>query len=133
MTKAREWYFSQSDLAEKPDQGFSVLAVDYSEHAATRFKGGVLGWIDREGGSTDWSRVVAETAFSLGNTGDVSPVIVRPEGVFLVRLMEVQPAVQKPFESVRAVLEREEQARLREQLELEFNRDIQSKYPAAMK
>ena len=133
MTKAREWYFSQSDLAEKPDQGFSVLAVDYSEHAATRFKGGVLGWIDREGGSTDWSRVVAETAFSLGNTGDVSPVIVRPEGVFLVRLMVVQPVVQKPFESVRAVLEREEQARLREQLELEFNRDIQSKYPAAMK
>ena len=59
MTKAREWYFSQSDLAEKPDQGFSVLAVDYSEHAATRFKGGVLGWIDREGGSTDWSRVMA--------------------------------------------------------------------------
>ena len=47
--------------------------------------------------------------------------------------MVVQPVVQKPFESVRAVLEREEQARLREQLELEFNRDIQSKYPAAMK
>jgi len=133
MTQARNWYFNQSDLVGKPEQGFSVLSVDYSEHAATRFKGGVLGWIESEGGGTDWTRAVAETAFSLGNAGDVSPVIVRPEGVFLVRLMEVRPGEQRSFESVRAVLEREEQARLREQLELEFNRDIQSKYPAAMK
>lgn len=133
MTQARGWYFNQCDLAEKPEQGFSVLSVDYSEHAATRFKGGVLGWIGREGGGTDWIRAVAETAFSLGDAGDVSPVVVRPEGVFLVRLMEVRPGEQRAFESVRAVLEREEQARQRKQLEVEFNQEIRSKYPAAMK
>jgi hypothetical protein len=130
LTKAREWFYGESDLVDHPDKGFSVLAVDHSEHAATRFKGGVWGWIEAQGGATDFDRAIAEIAFSIAEVGEVSPVIPRPEGIFLVRLMAVKPAVQRSFESVRAELERAEQSRLRKQLQADFIKRIEDKYPA---
>ena len=123
-TKAREWFFEESDLADQPGKGFSVLLVDHSEHAASRFKGGVLGWIDAKGGATEWNRAVAEMAFSIDKVGEVSPVTTRPEGVFLVRWMAHKPALQRSFDSVRAELEKLERNRLKEQLETEFRKGI---------
>lgn len=102
--------------------------MDYSEHAATRFKGGVVGWLDQSASNADWTRAVAEIGFSLKKVGDVSPVISRSEGVFLVRFMASKSAVEKPFEAVRKLLEREEHARLRTQLEPEFEEEIMSKH-----
>jgi hypothetical protein len=125
LTKAREWFFEESDLADQPEKGFSVLSVDHSEHAASRFKGGVLGWIEAKGGATEWNRAVAEMAFSIPELGDVSPVTTRPEGVFLVRWMAHKPALKRSFDSARAELEKLERNRLKEQLEAEFRRGIQ--------
>ena len=128
LTKARDWFFNESDLAKHPDKGFSVLSVDHSEHAATRFKGGVLGWLEAGKGSTDWLRAVTEIGFSISETGGVRPVTSHSEGIFLVRLMGVKPAVQRPFESVRAELERAEHSRLRAELEDQFYKAIESTY-----
>ncbi|MES2659073.1 MAG: peptidylprolyl isomerase [Verrucomicrobiota bacterium] len=133
LDQAREWFFSQSELVKQPDQGFSTLSVDYSEHAATRFQGGVLGWIEAEGTGTGWTREVARIAFSLNEVGEVSPVTTGPEGVFLVRSMAMKPAMTGSYESVRSQLEREEQARVKKQREQEFQQEIQSKYPAVVK
>lgn len=132
LGQAREWFFGQSELVKQPDQGFSILSVDYSEHAATRFKGGVLGWIEAEGGGNGWTREVARIAFSLKAAGEVSPVVTGPEGVFLVRSMAVKLAMTGSYETVRNLLEREEQARLKKQLEQEFQQISQSKYPAVV-
>lgn len=129
MKQAREWLSNDTDLASHPDKGFSVLAVDYSEHAPTRFAGGVLGWLDAGAGATAWHRAVAQIAFSLKQVGEVSPVVARPEGIFLVRWMAHRPATRETFESVRPLLEREEQNRLRQQLETEFERAIEDRYP----
>lgn len=131
LAQAREWFFGQSELVKHPEQGFSVLSVDYSEHAPTRFKGGVLGWIEADGVGSGWSREVARIAFSLKEVGEVSPVLTGPEGVFLVRKMAVEPAKTGSFEATRNLLEREEQIRLKKKLEQEFQEEIQSKYPAA--
>ena len=128
MTKAREWFFNESDLAEQIDKGFSVLAVDHSEHAPTRFKGGVLGWLDAQSGGSDWNHAVTKITFSLKETGEVSPVVMAPEGVFLVRLMAIQPAKKQSFQDVRPSLEREEQTRLRKQLEDKFYQGIKDRY-----
>ncbi|MGJ8640234.1 MAG: peptidylprolyl isomerase [Opitutaceae bacterium] len=120
LKQARDWFLNESDLASQPELGFSVLSVDHSEHAPTRFKGGVLGWLDADGGNSDWSRAVAETAFSLSEVGEVSPVITRSEGIFLVRWMALQPGVRSPFDSVKSKIKSEEQQRLRNALEAEF-------------
>jgi len=133
LGQAREWLFSQSDLVQQPDQGFSTLSVDYSEHAATRFKGGVLGWIEAEDGGSGWSREVARIAFLLAAAGDVSPVVTGSEGVFLVRFMAVKPGMTNSYEDVRNLLEREEHARLKQQEEQKFQDVIRLRYPTVVK
>lgn len=129
LTTARDWLFSNGDLKDHPEQGFAMLSVDHSEHAASRFKGGVVGWLERAGGMDAWTKAVAEIAFSLKDPGEVSAVLARPEGVFLVRYMAQQPAVLRPFEAVSGELEQTERQQLRKTAEKEFESAIQQKYP----
>lgn len=126
---ARDWYFKNSDLDKQPEQGFSMLSVDYSEHPASRYQGGVVGWLEREGGMDSWTKAVAEIAFSLEKPGEVSAVIVRNEGVFLVRYMALSPAILRPFESVSDELEKAEISRMRQQAEVEFMKSLAEKHP----
>lgn len=129
MKQAREWFSNNDDLKKHPDQGFSVLGVDYSEHAASRFKGGVVGWMESAGGMDSFSKAVAEIGFALKEAGEVSEVVTRPEGVFLVRCMTLKPAFLRPFESVAGELEQAERQQLRKAAEAEFETAIEKKYP----
>lgn len=129
LKQAREWFSNNDDLKAHPDQGFSVLGVDYSEHAASRFKSGVVGWLEREGGMDSFSKAVAEIGFTLKDTGEVSEVVTRPEGVFLVRLMTLKSGFLRPFESVVGELEQAERQRLRKAAEADFDIGIEKKYP----
>jgi len=128
LTAARTWFFNESELAGHPEKGFAMLSVDHSEHQASRFKNGVVGWVERAGGMDPWRQAVAEIAFALDAVGEVSEVVSRPEGLFLVRLMGLNPAKQVPFEAVSAELAREEQARLRQALESQFEAEIEARY-----
>ncbi len=116
-------------ISEGSQPRFSVLGVDYSEHAASRFKGGIVGWLEREGGMDPWTKALAGIAFSLEETGQVSEVISRPEGIFLVRYMAQQPAILRPFEAVSGDLDQQERQRLRSEAEAKFEADIGAKYP----
>jgi hypothetical protein len=129
MQNARAFVLQSRDLISHPEKGFAMLGADYSEHAASRHRGGVVGWLEHESGADSWTRAVAEIAFSIEKTGDLSEVTIRPEGVFLVRLMEVRRAVTRPFEAVAGELDREERSRRRSELEGEFERQIESRYP----
>jgi len=129
LTAAREFVFQNADIKEHPEQGFSVLSIDYSEHAASRFKSGIVGWTEQAGGMDDWSKALAEIVFSLKEDGEVSAVISKPQGVFLVRLLKRELAVQRSFESVVAELEHEERVRIRKNSEADFTRKIKEKYP----
>jgi hypothetical protein len=129
LSAARDWFFNNGDLKDHPEQGFSVLSVDYSEHAPSRFKGGVVGWLERAGGMDAWTKAVAEIAFSLKHAGEVSAVLSRPEGLFLVRFMALKPAVLRPFEAVSGELDQTERQRLRKSAETDFASAIHDKYP----
>jgi hypothetical protein len=129
LTTAREWFFQNGDLMDHPDQGFSTLGVDYSEHQASRYQSGIVGWMESAGGMDAWTKAVAEILFSLPAPGAVSAVVTRPEGVFLVRYMAAQPAVLRPFESVSEELSRTEQQRIRKAAEADFNKAIAEKHP----
>lgn len=129
LTTAREWLFQNGNIKDHPEQGFSTLGVDYSEHQASRYKSGIVGWLESGGGNDAWTKAVAEILFSLPGPGAVSEVVTRPEGVFLVRYMAAQPAVIRPFEAVSDELARAEKQRLRQASESEFNNAIEGKYP----
>lgn len=129
LTAAREFFFKTGNLKDHPEKAFSVLSVDHSEHQASRYRGGVVDWLERGGGSDPWTKALAEIVFSLEKPGDVSAVISRPEGVFLVRYMAEKPAVLRTFETVSGEIERMERQRLREKAEAEFAATIKARYP----
>jgi peptidyl-prolyl cis-trans isomerase C len=129
LNAAREWLMSHAEVKDHPELGFSVLSVDHSEHAASRFKGGVLGWLQAEGGFDAFSKAVAAMAFSLQTPGQVSDVIVAKEGVFLVRLMEIKPGSHRTFEMVRHEIKQAEIRRIRSQIQQQFQETITKKHP----
>ena len=127
LTEARTFAIENKDIADHPGKGFSILGADYSEHSASRFRGGIVGWLGREGSLDPWSKAVANIAFSLETPGDISEVTARAEGVFLVRLVERKPAVTRSFESVAPTLKRAQESRTRENIRKKFEEDIISR------
>lgn len=124
LTSARDWLLEQPELVANPTEGFGVLSIDHSEHPSSRYKGGVVGWMERAGGLDDWSKAVAEIAFDLGEAGMMSEVVEHPEGFFLVRLLARKDVVQRPFEAVASQLKREEQSRLGQEIEDAFDERV---------
>ena len=121
LESAREW-LSKNDVPA--NKGFGVVSIDHSEHAATRYKGGVLGWFPQDGGGSAWEKEVVQISYSLKNIGDVSPVVEGSNGLLLVRHMGVTAAKDRSFDEVRATLEREERGRIQSAIEKEFERGI---------
>ncbi len=71
---------------------FGVLARDNSDHQASRYRGGVLGWI----GAGDPERysypmVVVETANAMSEAGEISDILEDEDGLYLVRLVNYEP------------------------------------------
>lgn len=129
LHSAREWLMTHPEVKDHPELGFSVLSVDHSEHAASRFKGGILNWIQAEGGFDGFSKAVAAIAFNLESPGQVSDVVTVREGVFLVRLIDTKPRVRRTFEMVKVEIQQAELRRLRSQLQQQFKENLTQKYP----
>lgn len=71
---------------------FGSIARDVSDDAASRYRGGVIGWIAE--GRTDrytYDRAVIDAARALEKPGAVSDVLRGEGGVYLVRLVESEP------------------------------------------
>jgi peptidyl-prolyl cis-trans isomerase D len=81
---------------------FAKLAEQYSEDALSASSGGDLGFIARG----DLDPRVEDVLFTL-KKGEISDPIRTDLGFQIVQLTEVKPARQKPFEDVRAEVERD--------------------------
>lgn len=79
---------------------FGALAAR-SIHSSSRRQGGDLGWLTRAQASLALPQDVVRALFVLNEPGEVSPVMINAEGVFLLKLIETRPARVKPFEAVR--------------------------------
>lgn len=104
--------------------GFGPLAIRNTEHSASRYQGGDIGWIESGAANSPWHQTVLEVAADLKEPGDLSPVIAGEKGLFLVRLIERQAASVRPLESVRAGIEQRLRSQRRRDLEEAFRRDI---------
>lgn len=129
LSTARDWLLNNPSVKDDPSQGFSVLSVDHSEHAPSRYKGGVIGWLEASGGFDPFTKAVATIAFSIEQEGALSQVVERSEGVFLVRLMKIQPSNHRSFESVKKHIVDSELQRLRNLAEKNFKESIAQKHP----
>lgn len=95
--------------AKAPGADFAALARANSDDAGSKTGGGSLGWIAKGGmpGAFD------DTAFAM-QAGEVRGPVKTDFGWHIVKVSAVQAAVQRPFEDVRAELEKELQEGSRE-------------------
>ena len=93
----------------KNPAGFAEAAKKHSQDPGSAAKGGDLGSISR--GTMKEVPGFEEAAFKL-KAGEISPPVETPHGYHLIRVTALQPAQTKPFEEVRAQIERD----LRKQL-----------------
>jgi peptidyl-prolyl cis-trans isomerase D len=94
-------------------EDFAVVAKDLSDDAGTKAQGGDLGWMSRttEGGPFE------DALFAL-EVGQVSAPVRSPFGFHVIRLDELRPGQEQPFENVREELATEYRTR---EAEREFN------------
>ncbi len=104
-------------------QGFGALAIRNTEHRASRYKGGDIGWVEAGAANSPWNRRVLEVASTLKEPGEVSPVVAGEQGMFLVRLIERQPASVRPLAAVRAGIEQRLRSQQRHDAEEAFRRE----------
>ena len=99
--------------------GFRALVQQHSEDQATRYTGGDTGWL-HEGQPASCHPAVMTAALQLHQTGEVAPLVVASNGVYIVRLLERRMATTRPLTEVREAIRYELQQQKREQRELEF-------------
>lgn len=96
-------------LAATPDTtpGFGALAVANSDHQASRYQGGDIGWL-RDGRGPAWLPAdVITAAWTLTQPGQVSDVVKTDQAVFLLRLIERKDAGLRPFADVSGAIRAE--------------------------
>ena len=104
---------------------FGALARELSDDPASRYRGGVIGWIS-EGRSDRYAhdRAVLDAVRALEKPGQISDVLRGEDGVYLVRLVESEPRQSRPFEQLASgIRQRLMQERLAE-TEAEFRRRL---------
>jgi len=101
-------------------EGFGNLAIQNSEHSGSRYKGGVIGWLEAGSYPDDFRQNVLRIARDLKEAGDLSELVVSDAGSFLVRLLEKRPERIVPLPEVADTIERKLKREAREELEKQF-------------
>ncbi|MBP3985704.1 peptidyl-prolyl cis-trans isomerase [Pseudoxanthomonas helianthi] len=96
--------------ARAPGADFAALAKANSDDTGSKASGGDLGWIERNGAMV---KPFEDAVFALQG-GTVSEPVKSEFGWHVIQLREIKPGQGKPFEEVRADLERELTASARE-------------------
>ncbi len=80
------------DEARELDPGtthFGPVAVRYSEDRASRYRGGVIGWLTRDlAHRSSWPPEVVEAIFALEQPGQIAPMLRAEDGLYLIRLVD---------------------------------------------
>lgn len=125
LAAARTAYLADPAAATRNGQltGFGTVAASSSEDALTRYRGGDLGWTP----DTDLARripgPVADAAASLG-VGQVSEVITTDDGLYVVMVVERQPAARTPLAEVAPGLRRKLIREKQQLVEQTFTRNL---------
>lgn len=94
---------AEARALDTPARDFGSLAREYSDHQASRYRGGVLGWVSEgEPGRYSYPEVVLQTASALAEPGDISEVVADENGLYLVRLVDHEPRRERTLEELEA-------------------------------
>jgi peptidyl-prolyl cis-trans isomerase C len=114
----------KSDSGAAAGRGFGVMAVSYSEDQETRYRGGEIGWVERDRYPPRIDKPVIEAGFALQTLGQVSGVVVGEKGLYLVQLLERQAEAFSPYEQVLPALKNQLLSEKRERIQSELAADV---------
>lgn len=98
-------------------EGFGQHAITHSEHKASRFKGGTLGWLAQKESSDLWQQTVLDLAKNL-QPGELSSITANKHGLFLVRLLDRREAPKPSLASIKQKLLRQKRSALNEEFKM---------------
>ncbi len=110
------------------ESGFGARALEASEHAESRFQGGIVPPLTIGATYDDWRDGVLRACANLA-PGEVSPVIETRDGLYLARVVERRAAATAPAEVVREKLRREALREEEESVRRRFAEDMARKFP----
>lgn len=84
-------------------RGFGALAIEYSDEATSRYRGGDIGWLEPGCFEYRWPRAVLEAGYAAA-VGEVSDVIETADGLYLVKKTDAREPRVTPFGDVRAAI-----------------------------
>jgi len=108
---------------------FGPVAVKYSDHQASRYRGGDTGWLQAGRNDRRWSKEVVDAIFSLSEVGEISPVITAPDGYYLVKLMDRRLSSQQSLAAVKERIGHQLLQEKRTQVEDEFYGELEKQFP----
>ncbi|MCI0542050.1 MAG: peptidyl-prolyl cis-trans isomerase [Verrucomicrobiales bacterium] len=106
--------------SSSPESAFIEQTRRLSEHQASRYYGGEIGWLraDDKGGRAE--RCVVDALFSLREPAEISEVIQGAKGLYLVRLVERKAPYVRPLDELRNGIRQLLVRRMEEQQEKSF-------------
>jgi parvulin-like peptidyl-prolyl isomerase len=110
-------------------QGFGPLAINYSEDQASRYQGGVIGWVETNRAPAWFGPFAVQTAFALKSPGDISQVISDSQGIYLLKLIERRDPSLIPFAEVEPALRHRLIIEKRRRLDQDFVREAREALP----
>lgn len=111
---------SQIKARKKEPLAFSQLAQANTDDAASRARGGDLGYLSEADLTQAWGAKAAEAAFGLTKVGDLSGVVEGDKGFHVFKLTGRQKALERTFDQVRRNVEQRVKQELRRKAYVDF-------------
>lgn len=113
-------------LARSSPDGFVQAAVKYSDHQASRYRGGVVGFLLPEKPPAGVPPEIATAADKLKTEGEIAGPLEHESGYYLVKLMRRVPATVVPITQVRDQLRTELLSTRRQEATREFEERLRA-------
>jgi len=127
LLAARDAYVRDPAVATQNGRisGFGAVAADVSEDAASRYRGGDIGWHEPGKDAYRWPKPVMDAAFAL-NKGEISELIAHENGLYLVMKSDERPEAVTPFEEARITMRRGMIRAKQDAVEAQFRSNLMS-------
>ncbi len=81
---------------------FGELARRHSDDQASRYRGGVIGWVSEDAARSRFGPAIHKAAERLDDIGEISPVIEGEDGFRVVRLVQLESSRERALEDLRS-------------------------------
>jgi peptidyl-prolyl cis-trans isomerase C len=117
-------------LALKPDvRTFGTVAITYSDHQPTRYRGGDTGWLRAGRPDRRFPEEVLAAVFASKKIGKVGPVMETEAGFFIVKRVAAEPSKPLALDTVAERIRQQLRDRKRAETEQAFYEELKRRFP----